>query len=58
MRTLHAVMKDIADRHEDRMRNEPLYRDSYFRMKESTKPVERSRHYDRDGYCDNPNRGY
>jgi hypothetical protein len=40
------------------MQNDPRYRETYALMVEATKPNERSRHYDRDGYCDNPARGY
>lgn len=52
------ILRDIAEKHEGRMANDPRYRISYALMKEATRPVEPSRHYDRDGYCDNPARGY
>jgi hypothetical protein len=52
------IIKDIASRHEQRMRDEPRYAITYRWMKEASKPAEASRHYDRDGYCDNPARGY
>jgi hypothetical protein len=58
MSDLRAILKDIADRHDERMRDDPRYRETYARMAEATKPTELSRHYDRDGYCDNPARGY
>jgi hypothetical protein len=58
MSDLMQMLKDIADRHDDRMRNDPRYRQTVAIMQEATKTVEPSRHYDRDGYCDNPARGY
>lgn len=57
-RQLHAIIGDIADRHDERMRTDPRYRMTVALMQEATAPVEPSRHYDRDGYCDNPGRGY
>jgi hypothetical protein len=57
-RELHTIIRDIADRHDERIKNEPRYRMTFLQMKEATKPMEPSRHYDRDGYCDNPARGY
>lgn len=58
MSNLRDMLKDIADRHDERMRNDPRYRQTVAIMQEATKMVEPSRHYDRDGYCDNPARGY
>ena len=58
MSELMKCLKDIADRHDGRMKSDPLYAMTFALMHEATKPVERSRHYDRDGYCDNPARGY
>lgn len=58
MSNLRDMLKDIADRHDERMRHDPRYRETYARMAEATKTVDPSRHYDRDGYCDNPARGY
>jgi hypothetical protein len=55
---LRRVLSDIFSRHDERMRTDPLYRQTVAIMKEATRPVEPSRHYDRDGYCDNPARGY
>lgn len=52
------ILRDVASRHEQRMLEDPRYRETYLRMKEATKTVEPSNHYDRDGYCDNPSRGY
>jgi hypothetical protein len=58
MSDLRDMLKDIADRHDERMRNDPRYRQTVAIMQAATKTVEPSRHYDRDGYCDNPARGY
>jgi hypothetical protein len=58
MPTIREIIKDIADRHDERMRTDPRYAMTFRYMQEATKPVERSKHYDRDGYCDNPARGY
>ncbi len=58
MSGLWDILKDIADRHEERMRNDPRYRQTYALMQQATEPTERTNHYDRDGYCDNPARGY
>lgn len=57
-RGIVAIIKDIADRHEDRMKNDARYRINFELMREATKTAEPNRHYDRDGYCDNPARGY
>jgi hypothetical protein len=56
--SLTAILQDIASRHDQRMRNDPRYRMTVAIMREATKPAEPSRRYDRDGYCDNPGRGY
>jgi hypothetical protein len=58
MSEIRDILKNIADRHDERMRNDPRYRQTYALMAEATKPTERSRPCDRDGYCDNPARGY
>lgn len=58
MQTLREMLADLASRHDERMRTDPRYAATFYLMKEATEPVERSRHYDRDGYCDNPARGY
>lgn len=58
MRTLRETIQEIADKHDGRMKNDPRYRQTYFLMQEATKALEPARHYDRDGYCDNPARGY
>lgn len=58
MSDLVKAIKDIAARHDERMRTDPRYAMTCALMKEASKPVEPSRHYDRDGYCDNPARGY
>lgn len=58
MTTLMETLKGIAERHDERMKTDAMYRHAVAVMQEATKPVERSRHYDRDGYCDNPARGY
>lgn len=58
MSSLIKTLKSIADRHDERMKTDPLYRHTVAVMQEATRPVERNRHYDRDGYCDNPARGY
>lgn len=52
------IIKGVADRHEERMKTEPRYAQTVALMQQASAPVERSRHYDRDGYCDNPARGY
>lgn len=51
-------IKDLAARHEERMKTEPRYAQTVALMQQASEPVERSHHYDRDGYCDNPARGY
>ncbi|MBA8799169.1 hypothetical protein FHW77_002888 [Agrobacterium sp. RC10-4-1] len=58
MATLMETLKDIADRHDERMKTDPRYAMTVAYMQQASAPVERSRHYDRDGYCDNPARGY
>lgn len=58
MTELRESLRSIADRHDDRMKNDPRYAMTYRWMKEASKPAEPSKHYDRDGYCDNPARGY
>lgn len=58
MQTLREMLHELADKHEERMRTDPRYAMTFRIMQEATAPVERSRHYDRDGYCDNPARGY
>lgn len=58
MTKLMDILKDVAARHDERMENDPRYCQTYRLMQEATKTVEPSRHYDRDGYCDNPARGY
>lgn len=57
-RTLRDILEDVAAHHEERMKTDPLYRQTVAIMREATRTVEPSRHYDRDGYCDNPARGY
>lgn len=56
--TLMLVLNDIAARHDERMKTDLRYRQTVAIMQEATKTVEPTRHYDRDGYCDNPARGY
>lgn len=51
-------LRKIAADHQRRMRDDPLYRITFEVMRQATKSTEPSRHYDRDGYCDNPARGY
>lgn len=58
MGELRERLQALANDHERRMRDDPIYRINVAIMKEATKTVEPSRHYDRDGYCDNPSRGY
>jgi len=58
MSAFRDMLADLAARHDDRMKNDPRYAMTFRLMQEATKPVEPSRHYDRDGYCDNPARGY
>lgn len=58
MRTIRDILEDIASKHDERMRTDPKYRMTYELMRQATAPAEPSRHYDRDGYCDNPGRGY
>lgn len=58
MTDISGIIKEIAERHPERMRTDPLYAMTFALMKEATKTIEPSRHYDRDGYCDNPARGY
>lgn len=63
MADLRQSLKDIADRHAERMENDPHYkgRVTHFEaLNEQWKKdaAARQRYYDRDGYCDNPARGY
>jgi hypothetical protein len=58
MMTLREIIEDIASRHDERMRSDPRYAFAFHQMQAATKTVEPSRHYDRDGYCDSPARGY
>lgn len=58
MTTIREIIKDIADRHDERMKTDPRYALTFAIMKEASKTIEPTRHYDRDGYCDNPARGY
>ncbi|WP_157951675.1 hypothetical protein [Agrobacterium pusense] len=58
MTSLMETLKGIAERHDERMKTDPRYAMTVAYMQQATAPVERSRHYDRDGYCDNPARGY
>nr|WP_250807831.1 hypothetical protein [Neorhizobium tomejilense] len=56
--TIRDIIGDIASRHGDRMTNDPKYRMTYELMRQASAPREQDRRYDRDGYCDNPARGY
>lgn len=58
MSTVWEIVRDIAEKHDERMRTDFRYRQTFLLMQAATKSVEPSRHYDRDGYCDNPARGY
>lgn len=58
MSSLLDTLRDIAAKHDERMKTEPRYAMAYEAMKAATVTVDRPRHYDRDGYCDNPARGY
>lgn len=58
MQTLREMIADLAARHDERMCTDPRYAATFLVMQQATKHAERSRHYDRDGYCDNPARGY
>lgn len=58
VKTVMQVIKDVADRHEERMKTDAAYRHSVIIMQQASAPVESDRRYDRDGYCDNPARGY
>ncbi|NTF17984.1 hypothetical protein G6L37_06175 [Agrobacterium rubi] len=55
---LSSIIADVAARHDERMQTDARYRHTVAIMQDATRPVEPSRHYDRDGYCDNPARGY
>jgi len=52
------ILNGVVSRHDERMENDPKYKMMCDIMKEATKTVEPSKHYDRDGYCDNQGRGY
>lgn len=56
--TLHEVISEMVRKHPERIRTDPRYAMVFAYMQEASKPAEPSRHYDRDGYCDNPARGY
>ena len=58
MADLRDTLIDIAARHAERMKTDPCYAMTYRWMKEASTQAEPSKHYDRDGYCDNPARGY
>jgi hypothetical protein len=58
MSDLRETLREIAIKHDERMKTEPRYALAFRYMQQATSPSEPSRHYDRDGYCDNPARGY
>lgn len=58
MGTLRQNLLSLAIAHEERVKNDPRYAVTVAIMKSATKSAEPSKHYDRDGYCDNPSRGY
>ena len=58
MSDLRDRLQDAANRHAERMEADPRYALAFRHMQQVTRPAEPSRHYDRDGYCDNPARGY
>lgn len=58
MSDLRDRLQDAANRHDERMEADPRYAQAFRYMQQVTRPAEPSRHYDRDGYCDNPARGY
>lgn len=61
MSRLRDTLSELAAKHEQLMKTDPLYRLNYEYFKSPTKleePRNGGRHYDRDGYCDNPARGY
>ena len=58
MSDLREMLRDIAAKHDERMKAEPRYALAFRHMQQATIRSEPSRHYDRDGYCDNPARGY
>lgn len=57
-RSLREIFEEVGAQHEHRMATDTKYRQTFMLMKAATEPAEPSRHYDRDGYCDNPARGY
>lgn len=58
MQTLREILSELVAKHDERMKTDACYRISYYLMKDASKPVDRAKHYDRDGYCDSPARGY
>lgn len=58
MSNLREMLRNIAIKHDERMKTDPRYALAFRHMQQVTRPAEPSRHYDRDGYCDNPARGY
>ncbi|KQR67848.1 hypothetical protein ASG03_10030 [Rhizobium sp. Leaf341] len=57
-KTLREILQEISDNHARRMRDDPCYRIMVAYMRTASEPIDHPRHYDRDGYCDNPARGY
>lgn len=65
MTDLRANMVRMLSEHNRRMVNDPAYRArvEHWRAWHEAQRLEResraeTKHYDRDGYCDNPGRGY
>ena len=58
MQTLREILSEIAAKHDERMKTDASYAMTFYLVKDAAKPADRPRRYDRDGYCDNPARGY
>lgn len=57
--TLRDMLVDLHSRHEARIAIDPVYRQTCALMRAASAPkASETRHYDRDGFCDNPARGY
>lgn len=66
MAGLRSSLVRMVGEHNRRMTNDPVYRERVERWKhwheaqklEREARADEPKHYDRDGYCDNPGRGY
>lgn len=63
MADIMAFLRETVKRHRERIERDPLYRDMVTHFEALNKAWEsdaksRQSHYDSNGYCDNPGRGF